>query len=76
MSQQQPKEIVEINQLFAQARSSMHATSGTANGLMIDNATAILSQFHQLMLSKQMRITQLEKENEDLKKKIPEKSKK
>ena len=76
MSQQQSKEVTEINQILSQARSSLHATCGTANGLISDTVTGLLGQIGQLLLSKQMRITQLEKEIEELKKKVPQKEKK
>ena len=68
MSQEQQKEVNEINQLLAQFRSSIHATSGTAIGLISDNVTSGLSQLGQKMVSQQMQISRLTKENEDLKK--------
>ena len=69
MSQQQPKEVIEINQMLTQARSSLHATCGTANGLISDTVTGLLSQIGQRMVSQQMQISQLTKQIEELKKK-------
>ena len=73
MSQPQQKDVDEINQLLSQVRSTMHATCGTANGLISDTLTSVLSQIGQRMISLQTQINQLKKENEELKKKIPQK---
>ena len=71
MSAQQ--DVNEINQLLAQIRSSFHAASGTAIGLMSDTQTSGLSQLGQKMLALQTQVNQLKKENEELKKKTPQK---
>ena len=73
MSQPPQKEVDKINQLLAQFRSSMHSVSGTAIGLISDNSTSGLSQLGQYMLARENLITQLTKENEELKKKTPQK---
>ena len=74
MSQEQPREVTEINQILAQAKQTVHATCGTANGLISDTITGLLVQLGQMMVSKQMQITRLTKEIEELKKKSPEKT--
>ncbi len=70
MSQPQQKNVDEINQLLSQVRSTMHATCGTANGLISDTLTSVLSQIGQKMLAMQAQINQL---NAELKKKTPQK---
>ena len=74
--QENQKEVNEINQLLAQAKNTVHATCGSASGLISDTVTSLFVQLGQRMVSQQMQITQLKKENEELKKKIPQKSKK
>ena len=69
----QPPEVAEINQLLAQAKNSLHATCGSASGLISDTVTSIFMQLGQRMLSQQMQINRQTKEIEDLKKKVPEK---
>ena len=71
MSQEQQKEVNEINQLLAQAKNTLHATCGSASGLISDTVTSLFVQLGQKMLSLQIQNSQLKKENEDLKKKIP-----
>ena len=71
MSAQQ--DINEVNQLLSQIRSTMHATCGTANGLISDTLTSVLSQLGQKMLALQTQVNQLKKETEELKKKTPQK---
>jgi len=73
VSQPQKKDVDEINQLLSQVRSTMHATCGTANGLISDTLTSVLSQVGQRMLQLQAQINQLKKENEEFKKKTPQK---
>jgi len=73
MSQPQQKDVDETNQLLSQIRSTMHATCGTANGLISDTLTSVLSQLGQRIIGMQTQITQLKKENEELKKKTPQK---
>jgi len=73
MSQPQQKDVNEINQFLTQARSTVHATCGTAHGLISDTLTSLLSQLGQKMLALQTQVNQLKKENEELKKKIPQK---
>jgi len=73
MSQAPQKDVDEINQLLSQVRSTMHATCGTANGLISDTLTSVLSQIGQRMVSLQTQVTQLKKENEELKKKTQKK---
>jgi len=69
----QQKDVDEINQLLSQVRSTMHATCGTANGLISDTLTSVLSQIGQRMIAMQTQINQLKKENEELKKKTQKK---
>ena len=69
----QPPEVNEINQLLAQAKNTLHATCGSASGLISDTVTSIFMQLGQKMLSLQVQNNQLRKENEELKKKIPKK---
>jgi len=73
MSQPQQKNVDEVNQMLSQVRSTMHATCGTANGLISDTLTSVLSQIGQRMLQMQTQVNQLKKENEELKKKTPQK---
>jgi len=69
----QPPEANEINQMLAQAKNSLHAICGSANGLISDHVSSMLAQLGQFMLSQKIEITRLKKEIEDLKKKIPSK---
>jgi len=73
MSQPQQKDVDEVNQLLSQVRSTMHATCGTANGLISDTLTSVLSQIGQRMLQLQAQVNQLKKENDELKKKTQKK---
>jgi len=73
MSQPQQKDVDEVNQLLSQVRSTMHATCGTANGLISDTLTSVLSQIGQRMLALQAQVNQYKKENEELKKKTQKK---
>jgi len=73
MSQAPQKDVDEINQLLSQVRSTMHATCGTANGLISDTLTSVLSQIGQRMISMQGQLNQYKKENEELKKKTQKK---
>jgi len=73
MSQSQQKNVDEVNQMLSQVRSTMHATCGTANGLISDTLTSVLSQIGQRMLALQTQVNQLKKENEELKKKTQKK---
>jgi len=69
VSQDQSKEVTEINQLLAQAKSSIYATCGTANGLISDTINGILIQLGQRLVVSQTQVNRLIKENEELKKK-------
>jgi len=69
----QSPEITEINQMIAQAKNTIYATCGSASGLISDTATSEFIKFGQKMLSQQMQIKTLTKENEELKKKVPKK---
>jgi len=73
MSQPQQKDVDKINQLLAQTRSSLHASFGTAIGLISDTSTSGLTQLGQYMLAQENQITLLKEQNEELKKKIPQK---
>jgi len=68
VSQEQSKEITEINRILAQAKSTIYATCGTATGLISDNVTGILIEFGRIMVNDKQQISRLIKENEELKK--------
>ena len=72
----QAPEVAEINQLLAQAKNSLHATCGSASGLISDTVTSIFMQLGQRMVNQQMQINRQTKEIEDLKKKVPGSKKK
>ena len=76
MSQEQQKEVAEINQILREAKSTVHASCGTASGLISDTVSSLFVQLGQKMLALQIQNNQLKKENEDLKKKIPKEDKK
>ena len=68
--------IDEINGLLKEGKRVIHAASGEAIGGLSDTMTAILTQIGQRWLQSQNDNLRLRKENEELKKKVPEKSKK
>jgi len=70
VSQDQTKEVTEINRILAQAKSTIYATCGTATGLISDNVTGILVELGRIMVNDKQQISRLIKENEELKKNI------
>ena len=76
MSQEPSKEVAEINQLLAQAKNAIYSSCGSATGMIGDTVSGILVNFGRQMARLQAEIIQLKKENEELKKKVPQKEKK
>jgi len=66
----------EINQYLSRAKNTVHATCGSANGLISDTMTGLFIQIGQKMISMQIQINQKNKEIEELKKNIPQEKKK
>jgi len=75
MSQEQSKEVNEINQLLAQAKNVIYASCGSATGMIGDTVSGILVNFGRKMAMDKAEIIQLKKEIEELKK-VPQKDKK
>ena len=75
MSQEQSKEVNEINRLLAEAKNAIYASCGSATGMIGDTVSGILVNFGRKMALDKAEIIQLKKEIEELKK-VPQKDKK